>query len=72
MEKKELALIEKHRHSHYELGKLMKEHDSLEAQIAALEKTKGLSAEDEKELHRLKKVKLEGRDRIAEILKTLK
>jgi len=72
LEKKELDLIEKHRHSHYELGKLMKDHDALEAQIAGMERTKGLSAGDEKELHRLKKVKLEGRDRIEEILKTLK
>ena len=72
MEAKDLELVEKHRGENYELDRLVKDHTSLEAEIEALEKTKGLSADDEKALHKLKKVKLEGRDRIEEILETLR
>ena len=72
MEKIDLDLIEQHRKGNYQLDRLTKDHQALEAEIEALEKTKGLSAEDEKKLHNLKKVKLEGRDQLEEILKTLR
>ncbi|MDT8446420.1 MAG: YdcH family protein [bacterium] len=72
MEAKDKELISQHRKSNYDLDRLMKEHDALEAEVESMEKTKGLSDDDEIRLHRLKKDKLEGRDQIEAILQTLR
>lgn len=72
MEAKDLELIAQHRKHNYELDRLMKDHDALEAEVEQMEKTKGLSDDDELKLNQLKKEKLEGRDRIEAILQTLR
>ena len=72
MEAKDIKIIEKHRKTNYELDKLYREHEELETKVDELELRKGLSANEEKELHELKKLKLAGRDRIEEILQTLR
>lgn len=72
MEAKDLELIEQHRAGNYQLDRLVKEHDELEAQIAEMEKGKGLGHNEEKKLHDLKKKKLDGREEIEKILKDLR
>jgi uncharacterized protein YdcH (DUF465 family) len=51
-----------------ELAKLWKEHLELDSKIEALSERRYLSAEEEVEIKRLKKMKLAGRDRIETIL----
>ena len=72
MEKKDLELIEKHRKDNYQLDRLWKEHLKLDERIEKLEAAKGLGANEEKELHQLKKDKLEGRDKLEQILAGLR
>ncbi|OGH03467.1 MAG: hypothetical protein A2600_10175 [Candidatus Lambdaproteobacteria bacterium RIFOXYD1_FULL_56_27] len=72
MEAKDRELLKTHRKSNYELDKLAKEHDELEAKISEMEHAKGLSPDDEIRLHKLKKRKLEGRERLEEIFQTLR
>ena len=72
MEAQDLELIEKHRKDNYQLDRLIKEHDEIGARIEKLEATKGLGANEETELHDLKKKKLEGRDQLEGILAGLR
>ncbi|MDX2469104.1 MAG: YdcH family protein [SAR324 cluster bacterium] len=68
MEAQDIAIVEKHRKDNYQLDRLFKEHQEIGARIEKLEASKGLGANEEAELHDLKKKKLEGRDQLEEIL----
>ncbi len=72
MEKADLTLIEKHRKDNYQLDKLFKEHLELKERIHKMEGAKGLGANEEKELHLLKKKKLDGREKLEDLLKELR
>ena len=72
MEAKDLEIIESNRKDNYQLDRLYKEHLDLEAQIDKLEAAKGLGAEEEKQLHNLKKQKLDGREQLEGILQGLR
>ena len=71
MEQNELDLIEKHRKDNYELDKLYQEHQKLGKETDSLEAVKVFTTAESIKLHKLKKTKLEVRDKIAKILKTL-
>ena len=51
-----------------EFRKLHEEHKILESKVDELSQQKYLSADEELELHRLKKIKLAGKDRMAQII----
>ena len=72
MEAKDLELIEKHRATNYELGRLYTRHLALNEEVTALESKKVLTPEEERRLHDIKKAKLEGRDKIENILSGLR
>ena len=72
MEQRDLDLIEKHRKDNYDLNRLATEHGELGAQIEKLESAKGLADNEQIDLHKLKKKKLDGKDKIEKILATLR
>jgi len=51
-----------------EFKKLYEEHDSLKNRVMEMTQKKVMTPEDEVELHRLKKIKLAGKDRMLQIL----
>lgn len=69
MEKRDLELIEKYINKDVELKKYVEEHGDLEKKLNELKNKPYLTAEQEAEVKRLKKIKLAGRDKIEEILK---
>lgn len=72
MEERDLELIEQHRKTNYELDKLYQDHVKLDAEVDKLELQRVLTPEDEKKLATMKREKLDGRDQIENILKTLR
>jgi uncharacterized protein YdcH (DUF465 family) len=68
MEKRDLALIEKHVTVDAELKKYVDEHQKFEEILEAFKKKPHLSAEEQLEEKRIKKLKLKGRDKIESIL----
>lgn len=72
METKDLELIEKHRRSHRELDRLYTGHLMLDEEVAKLERVRIKTPEDQKQLSILKRQKLEGRDKMETILRTLR
>ncbi len=68
MEAKDLELIQKLIPENQELARLWAEHQKLEAKLDALASRVYLSAEEQVEVKRLKKIKLAGRDRMEAIL----
>ncbi len=72
MESQDLELIEKHRGTNEALDRLYEEHLKLDAEAEELESRRVLLDDDRKRLNVLKKLKLEGRDRMEEILQTLR
>ncbi len=72
MEKKDLELIEKHRATNRELDRLYRDHLKLDGEVTRLEQIRIRTMEENKQLGILKKTKLEGRDRMEEILRTLR
>jgi len=68
MEQKDVSMIQNLLAQDQELAKLWKEHLELDSKIEALSERRYLSAEEEVEIKRLKKMKLAGRDRIEAIL----
>jgi uncharacterized protein len=72
VEAQDLELIMKHAKDNNQLDRLYKEHLKLEAQIEQLQNIRIKSPEDEKELKRLKRIKLEGRDQMELIFQTLR
>jgi len=68
MEAKDLELIQKLIPENQELARLWSEHQKLEAKLDALASRVYLSAEEQVEVKRLKKIKLAGRDRMEAIL----
>jgi len=72
LEQADLDLIAKHARNNNELDRLYKEHLRLEKEIDKIQAVRIKSPEDEKKLRELKKVKLDGRDRMEEIFQTLR
>lgn len=70
MEAADLELIEKYKQENYELERLWTEHLDFEEKIEKLEGVTVLTSAEEQDLHKLKKLKLQGRDELEEILKT--
>lgn len=68
MEASDNALLEKLLPTNDDLRKLWDEHLELERQLEVFNRKPRLTAEDEMEEKRLKKIKLAGRDRIEAIL----
>ena len=68
MEKDENTLIEYLKQTHAEFRHLMEEHLRYEQELDAFNKLRYLTSEQEIEKKRLQKVKLMGKDRMAEIL----
>ena len=52
-----------------EVDQLLQKHQDFEAQLARFEKHKWLSEEEQREVKRLKRLKLAGRDRMHEVLR---
>lgn len=69
MEKKDRILIEKHIEQDEELKKHVLEHRLFEKQLEELEGKHFLTADEELQQKRIKKLKLAGRDKIESILK---
>jgi hypothetical protein len=69
VEKRDLELIEKYIDKDIELKRYVEEHGELEKKLEDLNGKSYLTADQEIELKRLKKMKLAGRDKIEEILK---
>lgn len=72
MEQADLDLIEKHAKDNNELDRLYQEHLRLEKEIEQIQSVRIKSPEEEKKLRELKKVKLDGRDRMEQIFQTLR
>jgi len=72
LEKPDIALIQKHRKTNYDLDRLYDRHLQLEEEIAKIESIRVLTAAEEKKIHELKKTKLEGREKLEKILKPLR
>ena len=68
METQEKARIEALLPDDAELSRLWREHQEFEDRITAMEGRRWLSADESIECHRLKKLKLAGKDRIVQIL----
>ena len=69
MEEKDKLLIEKHIGSDEELRKYVEEHLLLEKKLEEFNKNLHLTADEEVEEKKIKKMKLAGRDKIEMILK---
>ena len=67
MEQSDLDLIKKHAKDNNPLDRLYKDHLRLEKEIEDIQSIRIKSPEDEKKLRKLKKVKLEGRDKMEQI-----
>jgi uncharacterized protein YdcH (DUF465 family) len=72
MEMEEKVLIEHLKETNPEFRQLMEEHLQYEGQLEAFNKLRYLSSEQELEKKREQKIKLHGKDRMAEILKEYK
>lgn len=69
MEEKDRILIDKHIGRDEELKKYVREHQLFEKQLEELEGKHFLTADEELQQKRIKKLKLAGRDKIESILK---
>ena len=69
MEMEEKVLIEHLKQTNPEFRRLMEEHLQYERQLEEFNKFRYLSSEQEVEKKRVQKMKLHGKDRMAEILK---
>ena len=72
METEESALIEHLKQTNPEYRQLMEEHLRYEHQLEALNNLRFLTSEQEMEKKQVQKIKLRGKDRMAEILKEYK
>jgi uncharacterized protein len=72
LEQADLDMIKIHAKDNNQLDRLYKEHVRLEAEIEKIQTVRIKSADDEKKLRELKKVKLEGRDQMEKIFQTLR
>ena len=68
MEQQDIEIINRLVDENEEMARLWAEHQELEAKLKNMENKMYLTAEDQVEVTRLKKVKLAGRDRIEAIL----
>lgn len=71
LEQHELDLINEHRKNNYELDKLYQKHQNLGKQADTLEAIKVLTTAESTKLHKIKKEKLDVRDKLSAILSTL-
>jgi len=68
MEHQDIQLINRLVEENEEMARLWAEHQELEAKLESMENRMYLTAEEQVEVTRMKKVKLAGRDRIEAIL----
>ena len=68
MEQQDIAIINRLVNENEEMARLWAEHQELEVKLENMENKMYLTAEEQVEVTRLKKVKLAGRDRIEAIL----
>ena len=68
MEQQDIEIINRLVNENEEMARLWTEHRELEAKLSNMENKMYLTAEEQVEVTRLKKVKLAGRDRIEAIL----
>lgn len=68
MEEQDRELLTVLRQSHEELDQLMLEHNAFEKQLETMGRRPALTPDDQNKVRRLKKLKLQGRDRIEQIL----
>ena len=71
MEARDISIIMQNK-NHYQLNKLYQDHLEFEKHISTLASAKGLGTKDASHLQNLKKMKLEGRESIEQILTTLR
>lgn len=69
---KEVEIIEALRRENEEFRRLEQEHRNLDNTIKELESKKFLTADDELEIHNLKKLKLSKKDRMLELIQEYK
>ncbi len=69
---KDQEIIEVLRRENEEFKKLEQEHRSLDSTLRELESKKFLTAEDEIQIHNLKKLKLSKKDRMLELIQEYK
>lgn len=69
---KESEVIELLRRENEEYKRLEKEHRELEMILSELESKKYLTPDEEVEIHRIKKLKLQKKDKMAEIIREWK
>jgi tRNA threonylcarbamoyladenosine biosynthesis protein TsaB len=70
MNKEEIDIIKDLKKEDKEFSQLMKEHEDLEKKLEKINKLKFLTPEQEIEKKRIQKLKLKGKDRMAEIIST--
>jgi len=70
MNKEEIDIIEDLKKEDKEFSQLLKEHEDLEQKLEEINKLKFLTPEQEIEKKRIQKLKLKGKDRMAEIIST--
>lgn len=68
MEPKDVELLNTLSESNDEISRLMSEHADFEVQLKRLNKRRAFTPQQEAEMNRIKKLKLQGRDRIEAIL----
>jgi uncharacterized protein YdcH (DUF465 family) len=68
MNKEENDIIEDLRKENKEFSQLMQEHEDLEQKLEEINKFKFLTPEQEVEKKRIQKIKLKGKDRMAQII----
>jgi len=72
LEKSDLELIRKHAKDNSKLDRLYKQHLRLEEELERLQSIRIKSPEEDRKIRELKKVKLDGRDQMEQIFKTLR
>jgi len=68
VEPKDVELLNTLSESNDEISRLMSEHADFEVQLKRLNKRRAFTPQQEAEMNRIKKLKLQGRDRIEAIL----
>ena len=71
MEARDISIIEENK-DNYRLSKLYRDHLEFEMHIKSLAGAKGLGSRETAHLYELKRLKLEGREQIEEILTALR
>ncbi|MCO4771217.1 MAG: YdcH family protein [Deltaproteobacteria bacterium] len=71
MNESDVVLLQRLASQYVEVERLLQRHEGFEEQLSRLERHKWLSASEQREMKRLKQLKLAGRDRMQQILATV-